>query len=110
MARADDRVQWNLHGVEVGMEVVDAQGKPLGKVTRLDPWGVEVVRGFFSPREWVIGWHEVLEVSGGTVRVARSDDDLLELATGGLPPILRRGTPPREEPLDPLALDRRGHG
>jgi hypothetical protein len=110
MARAvDDRLLPNLHGVEVGMDVVDADGKRLGRVTRLDPGGLEVERGFFSPFEWVIGWDEVLDASDGKVHVARSDDALLDLASGGLPPMLRRGTPPRDEPPDPSAPSTHGH-
>jgi hypothetical protein len=80
--------------VEVGMTVRDADGKKLGKVRRLDPWGFEVVRGFWGPREWVIRYAEVLGVEGGAVRVARSDEALFELASGGLPHAWRRYTPP----------------
>ncbi len=76
------------------MTVRDADGKKLGKVCRLDPWGFEVVRGFWGPREWVIRYAEVLGVEGGAVRVARSDEALFELASGGLPHAWRRYTPP----------------
>lgn len=75
------------------MTVVDADGKRLGKVRRCDPWGFEVVRGFWGPSEWVIRYDEVLEVSGGRVKVARSDDALFELAAGRLPRIWRRTLP-----------------
>jgi len=84
--------------VKVGMAVVDADGKRLGKVTRCDPWGIEVTRGFWSPLEWVILWDEVLDIEGGRVRVARGDDALLELAQGGMPESWRRGTPPLAAP------------
>jgi hypothetical protein len=72
-------------GVEVGMTVVDADGRCLGKVTRCDPSGFEVVRGFWCPSEWVIRYDEVLEVRAGEVHVARSDEALFELAAGGPP-------------------------
>ncbi len=82
----DDRVQ-------VGMEVRDADGKRLGKVSRCDAWGIEVVRGFWSPSEWVVRWDEVLGVEGRMVMADRSDEDLFVLAAGGLPSRWRRGTP-----------------
>ncbi|HEX7623180.1 MAG TPA: hypothetical protein VF400_06375 [Anaeromyxobacteraceae bacterium] len=82
----DDRVQ-------VGMEVRDADGKRLGKVSRCDAWGIEVVKGFWSPSEWVVRWDELLEVKDGLVQVDRSDEDLFVLAAGGLPARWRRGTP-----------------
>lgn len=82
----DDRVQ-------VGMEVLDADGKRLGKVSRCDAWGIEVVKGFWSPSEWVVRWDELLGVKDGKVLVDRSDEDLFVLAAGGLPPRWRRGTP-----------------
>lgn len=88
----------NDGAVQVGMEVVDADGRRLGRVTRCDPLGFEVVRGFWSPREWVVGYAEVLEVRGNQVRIARSDRDLLDLAAGRLPHGRRR-----EEPLAPPA-------
>lgn len=80
--------------VKVGMSVVDEDGRRLGKVTRRDAWGFEVVRGFWSPSEWVIRWDEVLAVGPGQVSVARSERALLELAQGGMPESWSRGTPP----------------
>src|SRR5690242_8705815 len=71
--------------VRVGMAVVDADGKRLGKVTRCGPRAFEVIRRFWSPYEWVIRWDEVLDVKDGVVRVARCGDELIELAEGGLP-------------------------
>jgi len=73
-----------------GLLVRDADGKALGRVTRADPMGFEVVRGFWSPSEWVIRWDEVLEVTSTEVRVARSDGALFELAAGRLPAIWAR--------------------
>ncbi|HVI74175.1 MAG TPA: hypothetical protein VM683_04225 [Anaeromyxobacteraceae bacterium] len=84
--------------VKPGMTVFDADGKRLGKVTRCDPEGIEVVRGFWSPFDWVIRWDEVLDVEDGRVRVARGDDELLALAEGGMPESWRRGTPPLVAP------------
>jgi len=89
--------------VQAGMTVVDADGRRLGKVRRCDPWGFEVVRGFWGPREWVIRYDEVLGVRGDEVRVARSDQDLVELAAGRLPRTWRREVLPApliEEPGD----------
>lgn len=84
--------------VKVGMTVVDEDGQRLGKVTRCDPWGIEVVRGFWSPSEWVIRWDEVLDVERGQLRVARSEGALLELAEGGMPESWSRRTPPLVAP------------
>jgi hypothetical protein len=71
--------------VRTGMVVVDAAGRRLGKVTRCDQWAFEVRRGLWSPRDSVIRYDEVLGADGDTLRVARSDADLFELAAGGLP-------------------------
>jgi hypothetical protein len=90
--------------VRVGMMVRDADGRRLGRVTRCDPWGFEVVRGFFGPREWVIRYDEVLEVRGDELCVARSDEDLLELAAGRLPRSWRRDVLPA-----PLTLEAGAH-
>ncbi len=85
----------NDGAVRVGMRVVDADGRRLGKVTRCDPWAFEVVRGFWGPRHWVIRYDEVVEVRGDEVHVARSDRDLLDLAAGRLPRTWsREGAPP----------------
>jgi hypothetical protein len=84
----------NDGSVQVGMTVVDGDGQRLGKVARCDPWGFEVVRGFWSPREWVVRYDEVIEVHGDEVRIARSDRDLLDLAAGRLPRGWRRDASP----------------
>ncbi len=72
-------------GVEVGQTVYDADGKRLGKVTRCDAWAFEVRRGLVSPRSWVVGYAEILELGDDHVKIARSDADLFELAAGELP-------------------------
>ena len=82
------------------MTVVDADGKRLGKVSSCDRWGFEVRRGFWMPREWVILYEEVIGTDGDTVRVARSDQALFELAGGGLPRTWAGIRPPEgERPL-----------
>lgn len=72
-------------GVEIGHVVYDADGKLLGKVTRCAPEGFEVRRGFFGGRSWVIRYDEILELGADSVKIARSDEDLFELAAGELP-------------------------
>jgi hypothetical protein len=94
--------------VRTGMTVRDADGQRLGKVTRRDPWGFEVVKGFWSPSEWVIRWDEILDVRSGEVHVARSDRTLLELAEGKLPAFWRRHD--RAQAPEPTATGPRGAG
>ena len=84
----------NDGAVQVGMTVVDADGRHLGKVTRCDRFGFEVVHGFWSPREWVVRYDEVADVRRGEVHIARSDRDLLDLAGGRLPRTWRRDASP----------------
>jgi hypothetical protein len=83
--------------VKVGMLVRDADGKRLGRVKRCNAGAFEVVRRLWSPYEWGIRYDEVLDVSDGVVKVARSDDDLLELASGGLPHAWRAVRPAEAE-------------
>jgi hypothetical protein len=82
------------NGIRTGMIVRDADGKELGRARRCYPWGFEVASGLFGRREWVLRYDEVLGLAAGEVRVARSDDALLELAAGGLPHAWRLVTPP----------------
>lgn len=72
-------------GLRPGLVVRDAAGNTLGKVRRVYPWGFEVVRGFWSPFQWVFRNDEVLRLDGELVEVARSPDDLQRLAAGELP-------------------------
>jgi hypothetical protein len=81
----EERSQLPDPRVRAGQTVRDLDGKRLGKVTHCVPWGLEVVKGFWSPEEWVIRWDEILDVRDGEVHVARSDEALFELAAGKLP-------------------------
>ncbi len=83
-------------GVRVGQEVLDVQGKRLGRVTTLFDWGFEVARGFpiLFRQSWVVRYDEVRGLRDGALVVARSDDDLLTLAAGGVPPSWRIPAPP----------------
>jgi len=92
-------------GVRVGQSVFDADGKRLGKVTRCDPWGFEVTRGLFSPYQWVVRYGEILELADDSLKIARSDADLLELAAGDIPHSWPRETPPEAEQSLPAAPD-----
>jgi hypothetical protein len=77
--------------LRVGMTVRDAGGQRLGKVARIYPWGFEVVRGFWSPYQWVFRHDEVTRIADdGTIDVARRRDDLMRLAAGELPESWRR--------------------
>src|SRR5512133_3156036 len=71
-----------LNGVRLGLRVRDADGKDLGKVTKLYAWGFEVTRGFpvLFRKDRVVRYDEVRGVREGALVVARSDRDLLELA------------------------------
>jgi hypothetical protein len=95
------------------MTVRDAAGNRLGKVRRVYAWGFEVSRRFWSPYQWVLRHDEVSRVTDdGVVEVARSPQDLVELAQGGLPASWRRYTPPSRgtpiagPPLEASATER----
>jgi hypothetical protein len=83
-------------GVRLGERVVDADGKPLGKVTKLYPWGFLATRGLpvLTRRDEVIRYDEVRGARDGALVVARSDQDLLDLAAGGIPRSWRIPAPP----------------
>ncbi len=90
-------------GVRVGQIVYDADGKRLGKVTRCDPWGFEVRRGIFSPYQWVVRYSEILELAHDSLKIARSDSDLFELAAGELPHSWAREALPEADRRIPAA-------
>ena len=75
------------NGVRLGERVVDVDGKSLGKVTRLYPWGFVATRGLpvLTRRDEVIRYDEVRGARDGALVVARSDHDLFDLAEGGVP-------------------------
>jgi hypothetical protein len=83
-------------GVRVGQLVRDVHGKVLGKVTRLYDRGFEVARGFpiLFRNVSVLRYDEVRGERDGAIVVARSDEDLLTLAGGELPPSWRVPAPP----------------
>jgi hypothetical protein len=95
--------------IRVGMTVRDAAGGRLGKVRRVYPWGFEVVRGFWSPYQWVFRHSEVVRVGDDSVDVARGPDDLQRLAAGGLPEGWGGGAPPfGERPIPSAPAEARG--
>src|SRR5512138_2872735 len=85
-----------LNGVRLGQQVRDADGKDLGKVTRLYAWGFGVTKGFpvLFRRDLVVRYDEVRGARDGALVVARSDRDLLDLAAGGIPRSWRVPAPP----------------
>ena len=70
------------NGVRLGERVVDVDGKSLGKVTRLYPWGFVATRGLpvLTRRDEVIRYDEVRGARDGALALARSDHDLFDLA------------------------------
>ncbi len=84
------------NGVRLGERVVDADGRPLGKVTKLYPWGFVATRGLpvLTRRDEVIRYDEVRGARDGALVVARSAQDLLDLADGGIPRSWRIPAPP----------------
>jgi hypothetical protein len=85
-----------LNGVRVGQRVRDADGKDLGKVTRLFEWGFEVTRGFpvLFRKDRVVRYDEVRGARDGALVIARSDGDLMDLAEGRIPRSWRVPSPP----------------
>jgi hypothetical protein len=85
-----------LNGVRLGQRVRDADGKDLGKVTKLHAWGFEVTRGFpiLFRTDRIVRYDELRGARDGALVVARSDGDLLELAAGGIPRSWRVPSPP----------------
>ena len=83
------------NGVRVGGRVSDLDGTDLGRVTRLWDWGFEVAKGlpWLFRRQSVVRYSEVRGVRDGTLVVARSARDLLDLAEGGLPTSWRIAAP-----------------
>lgn len=84
------------NGVRLGQRVRDADGKDLGRVTRLHDWGFEVRKGlpFLVRHDRVIRYDEVRGVRDRALVVARSDRDLFDLAEGGVPRSWRVPAPP----------------
>ncbi len=84
------------NGVRLGQPVRDADGKDLGRVTKLWEWGFEVTRGFpvLFRRDRVVRYDEVRGARDGALVVARSDRDLFDLAAGGVPRSWRVPAPP----------------
>lgn len=75
------------NGVRVGQRVRDLAGKRVGRVARLFDWGFEVVRGFpiLFRTDHVFRYDEVRGTRDGELLVARTADDLFQLARGELP-------------------------
>jgi len=84
------------NGVQLGQRVRDADGKDLGRVTRLYASGFQVTRGFpvLFRRDRVVRYDEVRGAREGALVVARSDADLFDLAAGGVPRSWRVPAPP----------------
>jgi hypothetical protein len=92
----DRRQTTERHGVRIGMPVRDLDGKSLGQVKALYEDGFHVLGGFpiLFRRDLVAGYHEVRSVRDGSLVLARSDSDFLELGHGRLPAAWRIPAPP----------------
>ncbi len=84
------------NGVRLGQRVRDADGKDLGRVTKLHGWGFAVRKGFpiLFHEDSVVRYDEVRGLRDGALVVARSDRDLEELAAGAIPRSWRIPAPP----------------
>jgi hypothetical protein len=94
------------NGVSLGRPVRDLDGKSLGKVVRLFDWGFQSRR--LLGISHVFRYDEVRAVRDGALVVARSSQDLFELAAGEVPRSWRIPTPPAfpdaATPLEALYL------
>lgn len=66
-------------GVSVGLQVVDSEGRRLGRVASLGAEYFELVRGFFSPQLHLVSYHDVARVGDGEVVLAMPSGVLEEL-------------------------------
>lgn len=80
--------------VREGMRVRDLDGKALGRVTRIDPWGIEYTKGHLYRVDGAASFSEVREVRDGEVILARSARALFDLAAGRIPETWRASEPP----------------
>lgn len=80
-----------LNGVRVGQAVRDLDGNSLGRVKELYEGGFSVVKGLpiLFRSDLVARYDEVREVRDGRIVLARSKQDLFDLARGGMPPAWR---------------------
>ncbi len=84
------------NGVKLGQRVRDLDGTPLGRVKRLHEQGFVVSKGFpiLFRTDHVARYEEVRGVRDGELIIARSRQDLFDLAAGGVPPSWRIPVPP----------------
>ncbi|BDG10245.1 hypothetical protein [Anaeromyxobacter paludicola] len=80
--------------VQRGMPVRDLDGRLLGRVSRLDEWGLEYEKGLLFKQGGVAPWREVHALRDGTVVLARSERALFQLAAGQIPDTWRGSEPP----------------
>lgn len=75
------------NGVRVGQRVRDLDDKVVGRVKELYDWGFGVEKGFpvLFRKDHVFRYDEVRGTRDGTLVVARTKRDLIELAEGRLP-------------------------
>lgn len=104
------------NGVRVGQRVKDLDGKDLGKVTKLNDWGFQTVKGLpvLIRDEYVFRYEDVRPSADGGLLVARGGDDIYTLAAGKLPPSwkagVREGFPSAATPLEAARLGGQGKG
>jgi hypothetical protein len=82
-------------GVRKGQRVRSIDGEDLGRVTRLFDGGFAVLKGFpiLFGKDAVLRYDEIRGVRDGELIVARSDQDLLQLANGEIPASWRLPVP-----------------
>jgi hypothetical protein len=100
-----------LPDVGLGTEVLDRQGRSLGKVTAVHPGYVVVERGWLLPAVLYIP-RDVITVEGSKARVGVTREEAFELGWQWEPGTIPFGTepPPREPvPLPPAPPRAPGH-
>lgn len=69
--------------IREGMAVFSSDGEKLGKVLSCEPSTFTIEKGFFFPKDYVVGYDDISEVTGDDIRLAMTKDRFVELRESG---------------------------